>query len=349
MSICGHRAPAFALAIVFAALPLLAQTQDEKIQQLQKLEQKLKDFQEQIDALAAQARVLQEEINAAKAKQQVAPSKSAEVQPVEPATTPEQSIAPSSTEAPTAAPITIVSGAGGKNFLNLSLDGLLAVGTSTTPNVGALEIGGHDPAQRGFTVQNVETVFEGAVDPYFRGQANVVLQITPDGGTQVELEEVYATTTSLPKGLQVKAGQFFTEFGRLNPQHPHSWDFVDQPLVNGRFFGPDGLRSAGVRVSWLTPTSFYSEVSVSLQNSQGETASSFRSVPGETLFGRTIEERAVSSISDMLIVPRYNASFDLSDTQTLLVGGSAALGPNGTGEGARTRIYGLDGFYKWKP
>ena len=338
-----------------------------------KLEQKLKDFQKQIDALAAQARVLQEEINAAKAGQPVAPSKSGEVQPVEPAAAPEPAIVPAPTqtelaagstaatsinneslppspqEAITAPPITIVSSSGGKNFLNLSLDGLLAAGTSTTPNVGALEVGGHDPAERGFTVQNIEAVFEGAVDPYFRGQANVVLQITPEGGTQVELEEAYATTTSLPKGLQVKAGQFFTEFGRLNPQHPHSWDFVDQPLVNGRFFGPDGLRSTGVRLSWLTPTDFYSEASISLQNSQGETASSFRSVPGETLFGRTIQQRTVSSISDMLIVPRYNASFDLSDTQTLLVGGSAALGPNGTGEGARTGIYGLDGFYKWKP
>ncbi|HVT05295.1 MAG TPA: hypothetical protein VHL58_18175 [Thermoanaerobaculia bacterium] len=252
-------------------------------------------------------------------------------------------------EAPTASPITIVTSAGGKNFLNLSLDGLFAAGTSTARDVAALQTGGHDPAQRGFTVQNVETVFDGAVDPYFRGQANLVLQITPEGGTQVELEEAYATTTSLPKGLQVKAGQFFTEFGRLNPQHPHSWDFVDQPLVNGRFFGPDGLRSAGARVSWLLPTSFYSEAFVALQNSQGETATSFRSVPGDTLFGRTIQERAVSSISDLLIVPRYTASFDLSDTQTLLLGGSAALGPNGTGDSGRTRIYGLDGFWKWKP
>ncbi|HXT22817.1 MAG TPA: hypothetical protein VN923_18870, partial [Thermoanaerobaculia bacterium] len=30
-------------------------------------------------------------------------------------------------------------------------------------------------------------------------------------------------------------------------------------------------------------------------------------------------------------------------------GASAALGPNGTGERGRTRIYGLDGFWKWKP
>ncbi len=176
-------------------------------------------------------------------------------------------------------PMTIVSGAGGKNFLNLSLDGLLAGGSSTASDVGSLQLGGHDPIQRGFTIQNVETVFEGAVDPYFRGQANVVLQIDADGETVVELEEAYLTSTSLPMGLQVKAGQFFTEFGRLNPTHPHSWDFVDQPLVNGRMFGPDGLRSAGARLSWLMPTNFYSEAMVSVQNGHGETLTSFRQRP----------------------------------------------------------------------
>ncbi|HXU44112.1 MAG TPA: ABC transporter C-terminal domain-containing protein, partial [Thermoanaerobaculia bacterium] len=128
---------------------------------------------------------------------------------------------------PSPAPLTIVSGAGGKNFLNLSLDGLIAAGSSTSKDIAALQTGGHDPIQRGFTVQNVEAVFDGAVDPYFRGQANVVLQIDDKGQSTVELEEAYATTTSLPAGLQLKAGQFFTEFGRLNPTHPHTWDFVD--------------------------------------------------------------------------------------------------------------------------
>ena len=258
--------------------------------------------------------------------------------------------APSETPAVSSpATLTVVSGAGGRNYLNLSLDGLFAVGASTAEDVGALQTGGHDPAQRGFTVQNVEVVFEGAVDPYFRGQANVIVQIDPEGETVVELEEVYATSTSLPNGLQVKAGQFFTEFGRLNPAHPHTWDFVDQPLINGRFFGGDGLRSVGARLSWLMPTDFYSEALITVQNSQGETLSSFRSVPGETLFGREDVESRVSSVSDLLIVPRYTASFDLSATQTVLFGASAALGPNGTGESARTRIYGVDGYWKWKP
>ncbi len=335
-----------ATCFILAAAPMQAQ---QSAQQIEELEKKL-------DELLKQAASLRSDIDTLKGQQPVlrdpnaaAPTETSSLTETPEVTAADLAAAAAALEPTAPAPVTIASGAGGKNFLNLSLDALIAAGTSTTPDVGLLQTGGHDPAQRGFTVQNVEAVFEGAVDPYFRGQANVILQIDPNGETIVELEEAYATSTSLPRGLQVKAGQFFTDFGRLNSQHPHSWDFVDQPLVNGRFFGPDGLRSVGVRASWLTPTDFFSEASITLQNSQGETLNSFRSVPGETFFGRDIVERPVASLADMLIVPRYSASFDLSDTQTVLVGGSAAFGPNGTGQGAQTRIYGLDGYYKWKP
>ncbi len=344
--VCGRTAVALSLIVISGVASIRAdQQQTDPLERLRALEQRVQELQRQNETLRGEIEALRHELQATPVPP--APVESAKApQPVEAVpTAPEVPI-----PVPAPAPVTIVSGAAGKNFLNLSLDGLIAAGTSTAKDIQALQVGGHDPAQRGFTVQNVETVFEGAVDPYFRGQANVVLQLTPQGETQVELEEAYATTTSLPKGLQVKAGQFFTEFGRLNAQHPHSWDFVDQPLVNGRFFGPDGLRSTGVRVSWLMPTDFYSEAFLSVQNSQGGTASSFRSVPGETLFGREIRERPVSSVSDLLIVPHYAASFDLTDTETLLVGASAALGPNGTADtGSSTRIYGVDAFWKWKP
>lgn len=250
--------------------------------------------------------------------------------------------------APAPAPITVVSGNAGKNYVNLSLDALFAVGGSTEPDIPGLETGGHDPAQRGFTVQNVELVLDGAVDPYFKGQANVVLQITPEGGTTVELEEVYATTTSLPRNLQVKVGQFFSEFGRLNPTHPHTWDFVDQPLVSGRMFGGDGLRSVGARLSWLMPTPFYSEVLFAVQNGKGETETSFGSVAGESQFGRPLDPAVVKTFGDMLYVPRWNGSFDIGDTQTLVVGASGAFGPNSTGPDANTEIGGVDFLWKWK-
>ena len=220
---------------------------------------------------------------------------------------------------------------------------------SLATEAGGTQLGGHDPKQRGFTVQNLEITLDGNVDPFLRGQANIVLQIDPRGDTTIEAEEAYLETVSLPWNLQLKAGQYFTEFGRLNPQHPHSWAFADQPLVNGRFFGEDGLRSAGARMSWLVPTPFYSELFFGVQNSQGGTAFSFRDDHGgKTFFDRLNGARGVNSFSDMLFTTRYAASFDLTDTQTLLAGASAAFGPNSSGNNTDTQIYGVDLYWKWK-
>jgi hypothetical protein len=237
-----------------------------------------------------------------------------------------------------------------RNYLNLSFDALFAAGWSTEPDVESLQLGGHDPLQRGFTVQNLEMTLQGQVDPYFRGQAAIVFQIDPDGETGVEAEEAYLESVALPANLQLRAGQYFTEFGRLNPTHPHTWDFVDQPLVNGRFFGPDGLRNPGARLSWLVPTPFYSELFFSIQNSQGETAHSFRSEhEGDLFFGRPATDTHVESFGDLLYAPRYAVSVDLNDENTVLAGASAAFGPNASGSSTDTQIYGVDLFYKWKP
>jgi len=242
-----------------------------------------------------------------------------------------------------AQPLTLLSS--GKSYMNISFDGLFAAAGSTG-DFETLETGAHDPNQRGFTVQNLETTFDGAIDPYFNGQASIVFQIDKDGESLLEVEEAFLTSMSLPLNLQVKAGTFFTEFGRLNPQHPHAWSFADQPLVNGRFLGPDGLRGPGARLSWLAPTSNYTELFFTVQNSQGETAHSFRNEAA--LFGRKAAETRVRSMDDMLYTPRIATSFDLTNEQTLLLGASAAFGPNSTGTDRDTLIYGLDMFWKWK-
>ena len=243
-----------------------------------------------------------------------------------------------------AQPITLLSM--GKSYMNISFDGLFAAAGSTAEDLETLETGGHDPNQRGFTVQNLETTFEGAIDPYFKGQANIVFQIDKDGESFLEVEEAFLTSMSLPLNLQVKAGTFFTEFGRLNPFHPHAWDFADQPLVNGRFLGPDGLRNPGVRLSWLAPTDNYTELFFTVQDSQGETAYSFRNE--EELFGREAVETRVRAMEDMLYTPRITTSFEVTDETTVLLGASAAFGPNSTGRDKDTLIYGLDMFWKWK-
>ena len=232
--------------------------------------------------------------------------------------------------------------------MNIGFVGLTDFGWSTEPDVGSLQLGDHDPHVRGFTIPNAELALDGAVDPYFKGFSNIVYKLDKNGETGVELEEAYFLTTSLPANLQLKAGQFFTEFGRQNPQHPHAWAFVDQPLVLNRMFGPDGLRSQGARVSWLAPTSFYTEAMVSVLNSAGGTTSSFRSEESSEIHGGVPTERGVRGVQDLLIVPRIATSFDLTETQTLLLGASAAFGPNNSGPRARTQIYGADVYWKWK-
>ena len=155
---------------------------------------------------------------------------------------------------------------------------------------------------------NAEISLDGAVDPYFKGFSNIVLKIDSAGQTGIELEEAYALTTSLPSNLQLKFGQFFAEFGRQNPQHPHAWAFVDEPLVLNRMFGPDGLRSQGLRLSWLLPTSFYTEALVTVANATGGTTSSFRSPDSPEIHGGVVNDRPVERLSDLLIVPRSNMS-----------------------------------------
>jgi hypothetical protein len=235
------------------------------------------------------------------------------------------------------------------SYLNLSFDAIV-IGAASSGELSQLQVGEHDPQQNGFNARNLELALNGAVDPYFEGFANIVFKLDNGNETGVEVEEAFGQTSSLPYGLQLKGGQFFTPFGRSNPTHQHTWDFVDAPLIQGLLLGPDGLRGVGAQLAWVAPTPFYLQAMLAVQNGQGGTGYSFRNGgEDETFYGRPTIERATSSVSDLVFAPRLEASFDLSSTQTILGGVSAAFGPNGTGEDSQTQIYGLDVFYKWKP
>ncbi len=244
-------------------------------------------------------------------------------------------------------PITIAGG--GKNYMNISFDGLFALAGSTARDLDHVEVGDHDPQQRGFNARNIELAFDGAVDPYFEGFANIVFKLDNDNETQVEVEEAFLQTTNLPFNLQLKAGQFFAAFGRINPTHPHTWDFADAPIVHGRLLGPDGLRGVGAQLSWTLPLPWYSQLMLGVQNGRGGTGFSFRN-PGEDgiFFGRRTTDRELRGLQDLVWIPRWENSFNLSDTQTVLIGASGAFGSNETGANSRTQIYGGDLLYKWK-
>ncbi|HYV27554.1 MAG TPA: hypothetical protein VFA77_08485, partial [Candidatus Eisenbacteria bacterium] len=266
--------------LCLGATPLAAQETNQveqlkkRLQELQSSFQKIQEQQrQQIEALQKQIEALQ--------------------RPQPAATNLANAVAPSveSKSWSPAQPVTLARA--GAAYMNVSFDGVADLGWSTASDPSAqLQLGDHDPIQRGFSLRNAEIALDGAVDPYFKGFGNIVLKLDQDNETEVELEEAYLVSSSLPENLQAKAGQFFANFGRQNIQHPHQWAFVDSPIILTRTMGPDGLRNPGFQMSWLAPTRFYTEASLGIFDPNGSTAFSFRT-PGynagsgiDTIHGR---------------------------------------------------------------
>lgn len=220
----------------------------------------------------------------------------------------------------------------------ISLSGLFAGAAFSETEMP--EPGGHDPAGSGVTLQNLELTLSANVDPFLRADAHVIF-----GLDSIEVEEAYFTTTALPASLELRGGQFFTRFGRQNPQHPHAWWFADQNLPNTLILGHDGLRNPGLSGSWLAPLPIFVEVIGSVQDPRGETASPFL---GEVEEGEE-PARVIDSPAELLYSSRLTVFVPIGEDLSVSLGASGATGPNPSTPTARTQLAGGDLYVKWKP
>ncbi len=195
--------------------------------------------------------------------------------------------------------------------------------------------GGSSDRPAGFTLQELEVAFQAVVDPFFR--ADVFLTIPNLEG--IEVEEAVVTTTSLPAGFQVRAGIFRSAFGRQNGQHLHLQDFTRRPLINEAFLGVDGLRSPGLQVSWLFPTSFFLQLSAeafSVARPEEETGHL-------TSFGGGKRTNLTYTTELKVFVP-------VTPALSLYGGLNAAFGKSThPRDGASTSVEGVDLYLKYKP
>lgn len=216
--------------------------------------------------------------------------------------------------------------------LSLILDASAAYFSVDEPQ----QLGAHDPALTGFDFGGLELSIGASADPFFRFDGNLVF--LPTG---VEIEEAYATTLALPANLQVRAGQFLTRFGRINATHPHTWQFVDQPLALGKFFGGEGSRGVGLEGSWLAPLPWFVELSAA---ANGPSAAHDHDGEEEAEAAHGVED-----LGDLRYTTALKQFFPLGRDWGLLWGLSAQLGPDPLGEGTRASIYGTDLRLRYRP
>jgi hypothetical protein len=225
-------------------------------------------------------------------------------------------------------------GRAGRGSSNPNVSLVLDVAGAWFGGDGAEQLGAHDPTQTGFTFRQLELHLDSNVDPFATFEADLVF--LQEG---VEIEEAHLTTLALPGNLQARAGVFFTRMGRLNSTHPHAWSFIDQPLVNGKFFGGEGSRGLGAELSWLVPLPWFVELSGAAHNASG--------CCGRSYYDET--ELSVEGPGDLAYTARLEQFVPLSDDWSFLVGASGQTGPNPAKSGARTDILVADLYLRWRP
>ncbi len=175
-------------------------------------------------------------------------------------------------------------------------------------------------ADQGFNFNYAELILSSSVDPFFSMDATFHFS-----GEGVEVEEAYFTSTALGNGLRLRGGKLLSNFGYINAQHHHYWDFGDMPLVYESFLGTHGINELGAQLQWTAPTPFY--LMAGLEVLQGENEKMFGngSVELEDVWTSVGEDHIEGTDAPSLYVGYVKSSFDIGDT-TIFGGLSYAQG-----------------------
>ncbi len=163
--------------------------------------------------------------------------------------------------------------------------------------------------------------------------------------SHLHLEEAFLTTTSLPFGLQARAGYMNAAFGRQNPRHVHTWNFVNPPLSHTRFMGEEHFSGLGAETSVLFPLPWF--LTVGLQAFDTKPKAHLRTASfGTSDYTKTGK---FDGPEDCVYIGRIKNFFALSHDWSLNIGLSAAIGHSPFSPDGRSEVFGSDIYLKWRP
>jgi hypothetical protein len=194
--------------------------------------------------------------------------------------------------------------------------------------LGAIGKNDSDRATPSLELHEAEASFQAIVDPYAR--ADFFLTFSPD---EVGVEEGFITFTSLPANFLIKVGKMRGSFGKVNQMHNHIMPWTDRPLVTQNLVGgEEGISDAGVSVSRLFPNEIL-----------------FLEATAEVYRGESPELFRAPTRGDLTYVGRLRGYRDLTESTNLDFGGSFAQGHNDAGPSFKTRLWGADLAFRYRP
>jgi hypothetical protein len=157
---------------------------------------------------------------------------------------------------------------------------------------GSDETGSDRPGGFDVWMRALELNVAASVDPFAKAYAVVTASAdSATGEATFGVEEAALQTTSLPWNLELKAGRFFGEFGRLGYIHDHELPFVNRPLVLDNYIGGES-QSDGLQLNWLPPIPHYVSLTVGVGDHYGgdspnpDHPGTFRAFDGLNFWGR---------------------------------------------------------------
>lgn len=213
-----------------------------------------------------------------------------------------------------------------------------AVGDSSG-DAEELAVGHHDPSRENGTVQGLELGLSLRLE-MVEGFAVHSFSYGADEEWENGWEEAFLKIKDLPGGFELRGGRMLSRFGQHNARHVHAWDFVDTPLVLGRFLGEDGLTLDGGDVTWLhqgIDRIFGVTLGFGDAHSHGHDHGHHdddHDHTGDIAFDHDV------------FTGRIFGQFRPDDFNTYEAGFSLAMGDEE--EGRKVSVYGLDFAYRWR-
>jgi hypothetical protein len=189
-----------------------------------------------------------------------------------------------------------------------------------------------------FEFAELEFDFNAYLNPYMRADVFVGIHGT---GPEIDIEEAVLTVLrGLPAALQLSVGQYLLDFGKINTQHPHQWDWMDRPLMHRTMLGEEGLKALGARLTTLIPVG---------ESALGISASAFSGSAFESHEHGADEHTEEEVAADIMGSGRVSLFHQFSDSWSTEFGVSYLGGNYDPVEPLSTHMGAVDWKLRWRP